>query len=100
MNKRIFAECFAPINRFSRLIVWHMKPVLESKAKELMGLAVSTALRCDECILYHLDRSVAEGATRKEIIETLNIALVIGGSIVIPHLRTAFDAMDAIFGNI
>ena len=51
-------------------------------------------LRCNDCIFYHLDRCVTEGATREEIMEAMNIALVIGGSIVIPHLRYGFEVMD------
>jgi len=61
--------------------------------KELMGLVGSMVLRCDDCIFYHLDRSVTEGATRRQIREAMNIALVIGGSIVIPHLRRAVEIL-------
>ncbi len=51
-------------------------------------------LRCNECILYHIDRAVQEGATKEEFYETFNIALIVGGSIVIPHLRYAFEQME------
>lgn len=67
---------------------------LDVRTKELMGLVGSAVLRCNDCIFYHLDRSVAEGATREQIYEALNIALVVGGSIVIPHLRYAFEMLD------
>jgi len=53
-------------------------------------------LRCNDCIFYHIDRSIQEGATREELYESFNIALIVGGSIVIPHLRYAFDIMDEI----
>jgi len=64
------------------------------KYKEFMGLVGSMVLRCNDCILYHLDRCVQEGATREELHEAMNIALIIGGSIVIPHLRYAFEMLD------
>jgi AhpD family alkylhydroperoxidase len=67
---------------------------LPVKTKELMGLVASMVLRCNDCIFYHLDRCVAEGATREELHEAMNIALVVGGSIVIPHLRYAFEMLD------
>ncbi|HHS49992.1 MAG TPA: carboxymuconolactone decarboxylase family protein [candidate division Zixibacteria bacterium] len=95
MNERIFAENFTPINRFFKLDTSAYEAgALGSKTKELMGLSISTAMRCDDCIRDHLDRAISEGATRAEIVETLNIALIVGGSIVIPHLRRAFEAMD------
>ncbi len=61
-----------------------------------MGLVASMVLRCNDCIFYHIDRSIQEGATREELHESFNIALIVGGSIVIPHLRYAFDIMDEI----
>ena len=61
-----------------------------------MGLVASMVLRCNDCIFYHIDRSIQESATREELHETFNIALIVGGSIVIPHLRYAFDIMDDI----
>src|SRR3990172_4019932 len=70
---------------------------LPAKTKELMGLVGSMVLRCNDCIFYHIDRSIEEGATRDELMESFNIALVVGGSIVIPHLRYAFEVMDEIF---
>ncbi len=67
---------------------------LPAKMKELMGLVASMVLRCNDCILYHLQRCVEEGASREELNEAMNIALIVGGSIVIPHLRYAFNALD------
>jgi len=62
---------------------------LPRKTKELLGLVASTVLRCDDCINYHLDTCSAEGVTDDELIEAMDIALVIGGSITIPHVRRA-----------
>ncbi len=59
-----------------------------------MGLVASMVLRCNDCIFYHIDRSVQEGATRQEFYESFNIALIVGGSIVIPHLRYAMEVLD------
>ncbi len=67
---------------------------LPTKHKELMGLSVSTALRCESCIYYHLIHSFRLGATRTEIEESLNIALIIGGSILIPSLRGAYAMLN------
>lgn len=77
----------------------YQEGALSSKTKELMGLVGSMVLRCNDCIFYHLDRAVQEGASREELMESMNIALVIGGSIVIPHLRYAFDVLDELFSE-
>ena len=67
---------------------------LDAKTKELLGLVASAVLRCDDCIAYHIDRCVELGATDEELWETLDIALIVGGSIVIPHLRRAIEFLD------
>ena len=71
---------------------------LDAKTKELLGLVASTVLRCDDCITYHLVRAGEVGWTRDEVIDALNVALVVGGSITIPHLRRAFARMKEIPG--
>lgn len=97
MNDRILAEDHLPIKRFFGLDTQaYQEGALDCKTKELIGLSVSVALRCNDCIFYHIDRLMELGAGKSEIIEALNISLIIGGSIVIPHLRFAFGAMDAI----
>lgn len=67
---------------------------LDGKTKELLGLVASAVLRCDDCIAYHIDRCVELGATDEELWESLDIALIVGGSIVIPHLRRAVEFLD------
>ena len=67
---------------------------LPSKVKEMLGLAASTVLRCDDCIGYHIDRCFAEGVSRAELDEVMAVALVVGGSIAIPHVRRAYDLWD------
>lgn len=69
---------------------------LGTKAKELLGLVASTVLRCDDCITYHLVRCAEEGWNRDEVIDALNVALVVGGSITVPHVRRAFARMREI----
>ena len=68
---------------------------LDEKTKELMGLTASMVLRCDDCVRYHIGQSLAVGATPAQIIEAFEIALVVGGTIVIPHLRRAMEYLDA-----
>lgn len=67
---------------------------LDARTKELLGLVASAVLRCDDCIAYHVEQSVKLGWTKDEIEDALNVALVVGGSILIPHLRRARQALD------
>jgi ribonuclease HI len=71
---------------------------LGTKTKELLGLVASAVLRCDDCIAYHLVRSAEQGWKREEVIDALNVALIVGGSITIPHVRRAFARMREIEG--
>ena len=64
---------------------------LDVKTKELLGLVASTVLRCDDCVKYHLESCYKEGLSKEEVMETLSIATLIGGTIVIPHLRRAYE---------
>lgn len=67
---------------------------LAVKTKELLGLTASAVLRCDDCIAYHVDQCVKLGFRDEEIWEALDVALIVGGSIVIPHLRRAVEFLD------
>ena len=67
---------------------------IPAKYKELLGLVASAVLRCGDCVTYHVVRAKEEGATRDEIGEALSVALVVGGSILIPYLREAFELLD------
>ncbi|MGN8224444.1 carboxymuconolactone decarboxylase family protein [Gracilimonas sp. BCB1] len=67
---------------------------LSSQTKELLGLTASAVLRCNDCIDYHLEQCAKAGSTKAEIVDALNVALIVGGSIVIPHLRHAADTLD------
>ncbi len=72
---------------------------LPVKTKELLGLVASAVLRCDDCIQYHLESSKKNGVTKEEMMETMSIATLVGGTIVIPHLRRAYEYWEALEEN-
>jgi AhpD family alkylhydroperoxidase len=95
MNGRILSAGHLGIKRFFALDSRaYESGALDAKTKELLGLVASTVLRCNDCITYHVIRCVQEGVSDDEFHEALNIALVVGGSITIPHLRRAVDVFD------
>ena len=67
---------------------------LSARTKELLGLASSMVLRCDDCITYHIIEAYQAGWSKEEIYEAMNVALIVGGSIVIPHLRRAAELLE------
>jgi len=67
---------------------------LDERTKELLGLATSMVLRCEDCVDYHVIRCIQLGVTDDELLEALNVALVVGGSITIPHIRRAIETID------
>jgi AhpD family alkylhydroperoxidase len=69
---------------------------LDVKTKELLGLVASAVLRCDDCVKYHLESAKKAGATTEEVMETLGIATLVGGTIVVPHLRRAYEFWEAL----
>tara|TARA_R110002073_G_scaffold128999_1_gene274999 strand:- start:52102 stop:52455 length:354 start_codon:yes stop_codon:yes gene_type:complete len=72
---------------------------LPLKTKELLGLVASAVLRCDDCIAYHLETCYKEGISKEEMMETMSIATLVGGTIVIPHLRRAYEYWEALEEN-
>src|SRR5215210_5924587 len=95
MNERIFESENLGIKRFFNLdTAAYRDGALDGRTKELLGLVASAVLRCNDCIDYHLDQCVEVGWKDEELHDALNVALVVGGSIVIPHLRHAFDTID------
>jgi AhpD family alkylhydroperoxidase len=95
MNERILAADHREIRRFFALDTRAYEDgALDAKTKELLGLVASLVLRCDDCITYHMVRCKEEGVTEPEFLDTLHIGLVVGGSIVIPHLRRAVATLD------
>jgi AhpD family alkylhydroperoxidase len=97
MNTRINDIDHLGLKRFFNLdTAAYRDGALDAKTKELLGLVASAVLRCNDCIDYHLVQCTKTGWTDEELFDALNVALVVGGSIVIPHLRHAVETLDMI----
>ena len=95
MNERILEADNLDIRRFFALDDRIYRPgALDTRTKDLLGLVASLVLRCDDCITYHLVKCKEEGLSDEELMEAFSVGLVVGGSIVIPHLRRAVALMD------
>lgn len=100
MNDRILAEPNQVVRRFFALDTQaYQAGALDVKTKELLGLVASLVLRCDDCISYHVAQCRQAGVSRDEMFETFSVGLIVGGSIVIPHLRRAVDFLDQLEGG-
>ena len=100
MNERILADNNKIIKRIFNLDTnAYMEGALDVKTKELLGLVASMVLRCDDCVRYHLETCHKEGLTKEEVAEAMGIATLVGGTIVIPHLRRAYEFWDALEAN-
>ncbi len=100
MNDRILGQDNQVVKRFFALDTQTYKAgALDVKTKELLGLVASMVLRCDDCISYHVAQCKEAGVNRDEFFEAFSVGLVVGGSIVIPHLRRAVDFLDRIEGE-
>jgi AhpD family alkylhydroperoxidase len=100
MNERILAEDNQVVRRFFALDTQtYREGALDVKTKEMLGLVASMVLRCDDCISYHVAQCKEAGVTRDEFFEVFSVGLVVGGSIVIPHLRRAVDFLDSLEGE-
>jgi len=101
LNKQTLSFANKEIKRFFSLdATCYETGALDKKMKELLGLCASMVLRCDDCIKYHLIEAFKAGANDEEIAEVFSIALVVGGSIVIPHLRRAVVAWEEVKGSV
>ncbi|QDH70559.1 carboxymuconolactone decarboxylase family protein [Marilutibacter alkalisoli] len=97
MNERILAEPNQVVRRFFALDTQTYKAgALDVKTKELLGLVASLVLRCDDCISYHVAQCREAGVNREEMFEAFSVGLVVGGSIVIPHMRRAVAFLDGL----
>jgi len=95
MNQKIMSCGHLGMKRFFNLdTAAYKQGALPEKTKELLGLVASTVLRCNDCITYHMIQCKNKGVTKEEFYEALNVALVVGGSITIPHIRHAFEIME------
>ncbi len=97
MNDKLLADNNLVIKRIFNLDTnAYAEGALDVKTKELLGLVASAVLRCDDCIKYHLETSYKHGVTKEEMMETMGIATLVGGTIVIPHLRRAYEFWEAL----
>lgn len=100
MNERVTELDHLGIKRFFNLdSAAYRNGALDSRTKELLGLAASAVLRCNDCIDYHILQCIDAGWDDEELYDAFNVALVVGGSIVIPHLRHAVETIDLARGR-
>lgn len=94
-NEKVMGLDHLGIKRFFNMDTnTYREGALDTKTKELLGLVASSVLRCNDCIDYHLEQCAKTGSSKAEIVDALNVALIVGGSIVIPHLRHAVDTIE------
>lgn len=97
MNERILSQDNLVIKRLFNLDTnTYADGALNVKTKEMLGLVASMVLRCDDCIKYHLGKCKDEGVSTAEVFEVFAIANIVGGTIVIPHLRRAVEYWEAL----
>jgi AhpD family alkylhydroperoxidase len=100
MNEKLLADNNKVIKRIFNVDTnAYMEGALDVKTKELLGLVASIVLRCDDCVKYHLETCFKEGLTKEQVMEALSIGTVVGGTIVIPHLRRAYEFWEALEEN-
>lgn len=97
MNDKLLADNNKIVKRIFNLDTnAYAEGALDVKTKELLGLVASAVLRCDDCVKYHLETSHKEGVSKEEMMEAMGIATLVGGTIVIPHLRRAYEFWEAL----
>lgn len=95
MNERILSVDNRTIKRFFGVdTLTYEAGAVDAKTKEMLGLVASMVLRCDDCVSYHIQQCKKEGVTDAEMFEIFSVALTVGGSIVIPHLRRGVAFLD------
>ncbi|MCC5906363.1 MAG: carboxymuconolactone decarboxylase family protein [Balneolaceae bacterium] len=95
MNDKVMGLEHLGVKRFFNLDTnTYKNGALSAQTKELLGLVASAVLRCNDCIDYHLEQCAKTGSTKEEIVDALNVALIVGGSIMIPHFRHAVDTLE------
>jgi AhpD family alkylhydroperoxidase len=96
MNEKVLAEDNRVIKRVYSVdsLAYSEEGALPKQTRELLGLVASLVLRCDDCVKHHLVEARRAGNSRREIVEAMSIGLVVGGTIVVPHLRRAIEFLD------
>jgi AhpD family alkylhydroperoxidase len=99
-NQAVVAQDHLGIKRFFSLDdAAYRDGALDSRTKELCGLVASLVLRCNDCVDYHIVQCVKAGLSEAELMDACNVALVVGGSIVVPHLRHAVQTLEELRGR-
>lgn len=97
MNEKLLQDDNKVIKRIFNLDTnTYAEGALDVRTKELLGLVASAVLRCDDCVKYHLETCHKLGVTKAEMMETMSVATLVGGTIVIPHLRRAYEFWEAL----
>jgi len=97
MNEKVLADNNKVVKRIFNLDTnAFAEGALPKRTKELLGLGNSLVLRCDDCVRYHLEECHKLGLTKEEVVEAISISLLVGGTIVIPHLRRAYEYWEAL----
>lgn len=97
MNEKLLGNDNLVIKRFFNLDTnTYQEGALDIKTKEMLGLVASLVLRCDDCIKYHLEKCFELGIKRNEMLEIVQVGLIVGGSITIPHIRRAYEFWEAL----
>lgn len=100
MNEKLLANDNLVLKRLFNLDTnTYAKGALDVSTKEMLGLVASMVLRCDDCIKYHLGKCYQEGITREQILEVFAVANIVGGTIVIPHTRRAYEYWEELEAN-
>lgn len=100
MNEKLLQDDNKVIKRIFNLDTnTYAEGALDTRTKELLGLVASAVLRCDDCIKYHLETCYKLGVTKAEMMESMSVATLVGGTIVIPHLRRAYEFWEALENN-
>lgn len=100
MNEKLINSDDKVVKRiFSVDAMAYKEGKLNVQTKELIGLTCSLVLRCDDCVKYHIEKSVETGLSKEEIFEAMSLSTLVGGTIVIPHLRRAYDYLEEILNE-
>lgn len=99
-NEKVLATDNKVLKRiFSLDTLTFQEGKLDVKTKEIIGLTTSLVLRCDDCVKYHMGKCVELGYEKEQIVEAMSVANLVGGTIVIPHLRRAIEYLDDLFAE-